>query len=40
MLDIGGNTGKLSVAFTSALPETTVTILDHQPKIDFIILFS
>ena len=34
MLDIGGNTGKWSVALTSASPETTVTILDHQPQID------
>ena len=34
MLDIGGNTGKWSVALTSASPETTVTILDHQPQIN------
>ncbi len=34
MLDIGGNTGKWAVALTSASPETTVTILDHQPQID------
>jgi len=34
MLDIGGNTGKWSVALTSASPQTTVTILDHQPQID------
>ena len=34
MLDIGGNTGKWSVALTSASPDTTVTILDHQPQIN------
>jgi len=34
MLDIGGNTGKWSVALTSASPNTTVTILDHQPQIN------
>ena len=34
MLDVGGNTGKWSVALTSVSPETTVTILDHQPQID------
>jgi len=34
MLDVGGNTGKWSVALTSASPQTTVTILDHQPQID------
>jgi len=34
MLDIGGNTGKWSVALTSVSPDTTVTILDHQPQID------
>ncbi len=34
MLDVGGNTGKWSVALTSASPHTTVTILDHQPQID------
>jgi len=34
MLDIGGNTGKWSVAFTSSSPQTTVTILDHAPQIE------
>ena len=34
MLDIGGNTGKWSVALTLASPQTTVTILDHKPQID------
>ena len=34
MLDIGGNTGKWSVALTSVSPETRVTILDHQPQIN------
>jgi len=34
MLDVGGNTGKWSVALTSASKNTTVTILDHQPQID------
>ena len=34
MLDVGGNTGKWSVALTSVSPKTTVTILDHQPQID------
>lgn len=34
MLDIGGNTGKWSVALTSASPNTTVTILDHQLQIN------
>lgn len=34
MLDVGGNTGKWSVAFTLASPATIVTILDHQPQID------
>ncbi len=34
LLDVGGNTGKWSIALTSASPETTVTILDHQAQID------
>ena len=34
MLDIGGNTGKWSVAFTLASPKTIVTILDHKAQID------
>jgi len=34
ILDVGGNTGKWSVALTSASPETTVTILDHAPQIE------
>jgi len=34
MLDIGGNTGKWSVALALASPETTITILDHQPQIE------
>jgi len=34
MLDVGGNTGKWSIAIASASPNTTVTILDHQAQID------
>lgn len=34
LLDVGGNTGKWSIALTSASPETTVTILDHKAQID------
>jgi ubiquinone/menaquinone biosynthesis C-methylase UbiE len=34
MLDVGGNTGKWAVALSLASPQTTVTILDHQPQID------
>jgi len=34
MLDIGGNTGKWSIALTSASPQTVVTILDHKAQID------
>ena len=34
MLDVGGNTGKWSVAITTASKDTTVTILDHQPQIN------
>ena len=34
MLDVGGNTGKWAIALTQKSPETTVTILDHQPQID------
>jgi len=34
MLDVGGNTGKWSVAFTQASKETTITILDHKPQIE------
>jgi methyltransferase family protein/O-methyltransferase len=34
LLEPGGNTGKWSIALTTASPETTVTILDHQGQID------
>lgn len=34
LLDVGGNTGKWSIALTSASPDTTVTILDHKAQID------
>ena len=34
MLDVGGNTGKWSVALTSASPDITITILDHKPQIE------
>ncbi len=34
LLDVGGNTGKWTLAITQASPETEVTILDHQPQID------
>ncbi|MEA1916747.1 MAG: class I SAM-dependent methyltransferase [Campylobacterota bacterium] len=34
LLDVGGNTGKWSVALTKASPKTSVTILDHQEQID------
>ncbi len=34
MLDVGGNTGKWSLAITSASPNITVTILDHQAQIE------
>lgn len=34
LLDVGGNTGKWSIALTSASPQTTVTILDHKAQID------
>jgi ubiquinone/menaquinone biosynthesis C-methylase UbiE len=34
LLDVGGNTGKWSIALTNASPQTTVTILDHKAQID------
>jgi len=34
MLDVGGNTGKWSVALTSASQDITITILDHKPQIE------
>ncbi|MFT5835700.1 MAG: hypothetical protein ACI9RG_000593 [Sulfurimonas sp.] len=34
LLEPGGNTGKWSIALTTASPNTTVTILDHQGQID------
>jgi len=33
MLDVGGNTGKWSIAITAASSDITVTILDHQAQI-------
>ncbi len=34
LLDVGGNTGKWTMAITQASPNTEVTILDHQPQIN------